>query len=137
MKYRLWSYVSDIINIMLSHYFTIARFISHWSEMLVTQSCLTLCNPMDCTLPGPSLHGILQARMLECIAMPSSRGSSPPRDQTQLSHISRHNTNILGVRLWYLIFWKLCVYIKYIKDNQSTLIFWVYLVESNTCGMRN
>ena len=40
------------------------------------QSCPTLCNPMDCSLPGFSVHGILQARILE---MPSSRGSSPPR----------------------------------------------------------
>ena len=42
--------------------------------MLVTQSCLTLCNPMDCSLPGFSVHGILQARMLEWVAMPFSRG---------------------------------------------------------------
>ena len=44
------------------------------------QSCLTLCNPMDCSLPGSSVHGILQARVLEWVAMPSSRGSSRPRD---------------------------------------------------------
>ena len=40
------------------------------------------CNPMDCSLPGSSIHGILQARILECIAMPSSRGSFSSRDQT-------------------------------------------------------
>ena len=40
------------------------------------QSCLPLCNPMDCSLPGSSVRGILQARILECVAMPSSRGSS-------------------------------------------------------------
>ena len=45
-----------------------------------SQSCPTLCNPMDCSLPGPSVHGILQARILEWVAMPSSRGSSQPRD---------------------------------------------------------
>ena len=44
--------------------------------MLAAQSCLTLCNPMNCSLPGSSVHGILQARILEWIAMPSSRGSS-------------------------------------------------------------
>ena len=48
---------------------------------LVAQSCLTLCNPTDCRLPGSSVHGILQARTLEWVAMPSSRGSSQPRDQ--------------------------------------------------------
>ena len=50
---------------------------------LVTHSCLTLCSPMDCTPPGSSVHGILQARILEWVAIPSSRGSSQPRDQTQ------------------------------------------------------
>ena len=46
----------------------------------LTQSCLTLCDPMDCSPPGSSAHGILQARILEWVAMPSSRGSSRPRD---------------------------------------------------------
>ena len=52
---------------------------------LVTQSCPTLCDPMDCSPPGPSVHGILQARVLEWVAMPSSRGSFQLRDQTQVS----------------------------------------------------
>ena len=55
---------------------------------LVTQSCLTLCDPMDCSPPGSSVHGILQARILECIAIPFSRGSSQPRDRTQVSCIA-------------------------------------------------
>ena len=42
------------------------------------QSCPTLCDLMDCSLPGFSIHGILQARTLEWVAMPSSRGSSHP-----------------------------------------------------------
>ena len=49
---------------------------------LVTQSCLTLCDPMDCSAPGASVHGILQARILKWAAMPSSRRSSRPRDLT-------------------------------------------------------
>ena len=53
----------------------------------VTQSCPTLCNPMDCGPPGSSVHEILQARMLEWEAVPFFRGSSQPRDQTQVSHI--------------------------------------------------
>ena len=48
------------------------------------QSCPTLCNPMDDSLPGSSIHGILQAWILEWVVMPSSRGSSQPRDRTQL-----------------------------------------------------
>ena len=54
---------------------------------LVAQSCTTLCDPMDCSPPGSSVHGILQARILEWIAMPSSRGSSQSRDWTQVSHL--------------------------------------------------
>ena len=45
-------------------------------KVLVTQSCSTLCDPIDCTLPGSSVHVILQARTLEWVAMPSSRESS-------------------------------------------------------------
>ena len=44
------------------------------------QSCLTLCDPLDYSPPGSSVHWILQARILEWVAMPSSRGSSRPRD---------------------------------------------------------
>ena len=46
------------------------------------QSCPTLCDPVNCSPPGSSVHGMLQARILEWVAMPSSRGSSWPRDQT-------------------------------------------------------
>ena len=50
--------------------------------VLVPQSCPTLCDPMDCSLPDSSVHGILQARIQEWVALPFSRGSSRPRDQT-------------------------------------------------------
>ena len=53
------------------------------SEVKVAQSCPTLCDPMDYIV-----HGILQARILECIAFPFSRGSSQPRDQTRVSCIA-------------------------------------------------
>ena len=52
------------------------------------QPCLTLCNPMYCSPPGSSVHGILQATILEWVAMPSSRESSQPRDQSYISYIS-------------------------------------------------
>ena len=52
------------------------------------QLCLSLCNAMDHSLPGSSVHGILQARILEWVAMPSSRGSSWPRDLTRVSYVS-------------------------------------------------
>ena len=50
------------------------------------QLCPTLCNPINCSLPDSSVHGILQARIVEEIVMPSFRGSSWPRDQTHVSH---------------------------------------------------
>ena len=51
----------------------------------VAQSCPTLCDPVDCSLPGSSIHGILQARILEWVAISFSRGSSRPRGRTQVS----------------------------------------------------
>ena len=64
------------------------------SESEVTQSCLTLCDPVDCNLLGFSVHGILQARILEWIAIPFSRGSSQPRDRTRVSHIGGRCFNL-------------------------------------------
>ena len=55
---------------------------------LVTSLCLTLCNPMDCSVLGSSSHGILQARILERVAIPFSRGSPHPRDHPQASRIA-------------------------------------------------
>ena len=52
---------------------------------LVAQSCLTLCDPMDCSPADSSVHGVLQTRILESVAMSSSRGSSQPRDRTNVS----------------------------------------------------
>ena len=56
--------------------------------VLVAQSCPSLCNPMDCSLPGFSVLEIFQARILEWIAIPFSRGSSLPRDRTLVSCIA-------------------------------------------------
>jgi len=64
------------------------------SESEVAQSCPTLFNPMDCSPPGSSVHGILQARILEWVAIPFSRGSSQPRDQTQVSLIAGRGFNL-------------------------------------------
>ena len=57
-------------------------------KSLSAQSCPTLCNPMDCSPPGYSVHLILQARILEWVAISFSRGSSWPRDQTWVSRIA-------------------------------------------------
>ena len=54
----------------------------------VARSCPTLCDPMNCSLPGSSAHGIVPARILEWVAISFFGGSSQPRDQTQLCHTS-------------------------------------------------
>ena len=82
---------------------------------LVAQSCPALCNTMDCSLPGSSVHEILQARILEWVAMPSFRGSSWSRDQTHVSYIScidrqllyhqhhQSSNRVSPVFLWWLL----------------------------------
>ena len=82
------------------------------SHVLVAQSCQTLCDPMDDSPSGSSVHGILQARILEWVALPFSKGSSQPRDWTQVSCIAggfftvwatRHSS--LAMPSLRLIFW--------------------------------
>ena len=67
---------------------------------LVAQPCLTLCDPVDCSPWGSSVHGRLQARKLEWVAMPSSRGSSQPRDWTQVSFYCRQILYHLSHPFW-------------------------------------
>ena len=64
----------------------------------VAQSCPTLCKPMDCSLPGSSVHGIFQAIVLEWIAISFSKGSSQPRDGIQVSHIVDRRFTIWATR---------------------------------------
>ena len=78
-----------------SIYFIWSIFYLMWSIYLfylwvcaIAQSCLTLCSPMDCSLPGFSVHGIFQARILEWFAISSSQVSSWPRDWAHISSIS-------------------------------------------------
>ena len=71
-----WFSCSSLFHIHLSRQVTLA------DAGMLTQSCLTLCHPMDCSPPGSSVHGILQARMLERVVMSSSRGPFRPRGQT-------------------------------------------------------
>ena len=65
-------------------------------KVLVVQSDLILCNPMDCSLPGSSVQGILHTRILEWFAMPFSRVFSWPRDQTQVSCTIGRCTELAG-----------------------------------------
>ena len=65
---------------------TLINVISEW--VLLAQSCPTLCDPTDSSPPGSSVHGILQVRILQWVAIFSSRGSSQPRDWTHVSYVS-------------------------------------------------
>ena len=74
-----------ICSVLILNMIFIYRYAPHKQGLLkalLTQLCLTLCDPVDHSLPSSSVHGILQARILEWIAIPFSRGSSPPKDQT-------------------------------------------------------
>ena len=80
--YIKYIYTYIFISIYLSIYIYI--YIYTWHP----QSCPTLCHPMDCSLPGSSVHGISQARILECVAISSSRDRTWPRDWTHIYCIS-------------------------------------------------
>ena len=73
------------------------KVLSEWVSE-VAQSCPTLCNPVDCSLSGSSVCGVLQARILEWVAISFSRGSSQPRDQTQISRIAGRHFTIWATR---------------------------------------
>ena len=68
------------------------------SESEVAQSCPTLWEPIDYSLPGSSVHGLFQAIVLEWIAISFSRGSSQPRAQTQVSHIVDRRFTVCATR---------------------------------------
>ena len=89
------------------------------SESEIAQSCPTLCDPIKCSLPGSSIHGIFQARVLEWVAISFSRGSSRPRDRTQVSHVAGRQFNIwvtwealliTKIKHKYYLPWKTCPY---------------------------
>ena len=88
-----------------------------WSK--VAQSCPTLCNPVDCSLPGSSVHGILQARILEWVAISFSRGSSRPRGQTQVFSIAGRHFNLWATREAPGIHWDKTI----IQQNTCTPMF--------------
>ena len=90
------SYSTFIAYLYINIYIYIYLYTCHilmCAESL--QSCPTLCDPTDCSPPGFTVHRILQGRILEWMAMPSSRGSSLPRDRTLISCISCIGKQIL------------------------------------------
>ena len=90
---------------------------SREDQMLVYHVCLTFCDPMDWSPPDSSIHGILQARRLESVAIPSSRGPSQPRDWTQVSCTAGRFFTVWAARESTLknVFWPI----------NSTNLYWV------------
>ena len=76
--------LSLIVQLALISPVCVSVCVCTYACVLVIQSCLTLCDHMDCSLTGSSVHGTLQARILEWVATPFTRGSSWPRDQTRV-----------------------------------------------------
>ena len=96
--YTVWLKLSIFCVCFLCTYYLCEK---HYKSITVhtymnAQSCPTLCNPMDCGPPGSSVHGILQARIMEWVAMPSSRGSSWHRNRTCFSCVSCIGRQILS-----------------------------------------
>ena len=77
----------ELYTVFIS-YMDLLLYIWYMCALSVTQLCPTLWDPMDWSPPGCSVHGILQARILEWVAIPFSRGSSQPRDQKYASYVS-------------------------------------------------
>ena len=88
------------------------------SESEVAQLCLTLCDPMDCSLPGSSVHGIFQARILEWVAISFSRGSSQPSDRTQVSHIVGRCFTIWATRGMQNTSWEMLGWMKHKLESR-------------------
>ena len=91
----VWIWVSWFSNRILYHWATCCCCCS------IDKLCLTLCDPIDCSPPGSPIHGILQARILEWVAMPSSRGSSQPRVKPASQICS--TSQFLTIEIWILL----------------------------------
>ena len=94
-----WPKVTQILFIMMTYFNVVFDSINFlmWACMHAKSlwSCPTHSDPMDCSLPGSAVHAILQARILEWVAMLSSRRSSRPRDQTLISYVSYIGRQVL------------------------------------------
>ena len=95
-SYSLWFLLDDSCFATLCSFLPYSKgnqlHVYVWSAL---QLCPAFCDPMDCSPSGSSVHGILQARILEWVALPSSRGSSPPRDGPHISYVSYIDSGVL------------------------------------------
>ena len=101
---------------------------------VVTQSCPTLCDPMDCTLQGSSVHGIFQAQVLEWVDISFSRGSSPPRDQTRVSCIAGSSFTVWATREYVLSIKQICQNQKQRQLSKNTFEIRKHFLSSSKMG---
>ena len=138
---RDWTQVSGIAGKFFAVWVTReAQWQMKWSGLKVAQSCLTLCDYMDCSLPGSSVHRILQARILEWVAVPFSRRSSQPRNSTQVSCIAGEFFTVWATReaqsifyaskyfQWKKVFRKICIDKITIWSQYTFLFTCTYLI---------
>ena len=118
-------------------------------QVLVTQLYPILCDPMDCSLPGSSIHGISQAGMVEWIAISFSKVSSQPRNWTQVSciagalyHLSHQGSPLVITKCryfpicWYSIYISLClncIFMFHLNDLLCSWCFYYKLTWSLVC----
>ena len=103
-----WTFVGKVMSLLFNML----------SESEVTQLCPTLCDPMDYILPGSSIHGIFQTRILEWVAISFPRGSSQHRDWTQVSHSVGSRFTVWAKMLSRLI-------ITFLPRSKCVLISWL------------
>ena len=104
-----------------------------WSVLKIcvhAKLCPTLCNPMDCSLPGSSIHGILQARMLERVTLPSSRRYSQPR----IEPTSLTSPALAGRFFTTNATWETPRYIFSLFRNPLMVIFIIYIYTLRFCS---
>ena len=101
-----------------------------WSEIAQSfLTLLTLCDPRDCSPPGSFVHGILQARILEWVAISFSRGSSQPRDQTQVSHTAGRYFNHWATHLSFSKYFKKIKMLEPSQSHSMNPLFWYQKLE--------
>ena len=117
--------------------FLIYKWMKVKIKLLATQSCLTLCEPMDYSLPGSSVHGILQARILEWVAIPLSRGSSWPRDWTtspvfQADSLPSEPPGkpYKGIMKIFLIYKEVCIFVEKLEKGFYIIIWGTFFPRS-------
>ena len=103
-----------------------------WSEVLATWLCHTLCYPMDYSLPGSSVHGTIQTKILEWVAISFARGSSQPRDQTRVFHIAGRLFTVWATRG--ICKWQMKVKVKVTQSGPTLCDPKDYTVHGNSPG---